>query len=280
MNTLLIKSIQLLSILVVALCGIWMVSDYSVNFARAEASPRSTLEQAAATQTALEQAPPEQIAPELQALALNYYDRGYKSIMINGQALNYRRAAWEGSPESLLLALEEQIVKSKDSLQPLRFSQSGPGWFLAGRLPNPEQPSSHGYMLKADQEMFGTQVWIWDFTVSANVFGHQQATSGLPNKIIPMSDSKLLFSSQSSHPGQQNWFAGFSAPGSVAAHAAYYKTMLEQSGFWLAQTQLESPTDSRLLTYKTRLEEISVSISPSADNPEQIIDIIQFRKHE
>ncbi len=269
MGTLLIKSIQVLSILVVALCGTWLATDYSVNFARAEISPRTAIEQVVPEQTATAQT-----APELQALALNYHDHGYKSIMINGQALNYRRASWEGSPESLLLALEEQIVKNPDIPQQLRFSQSGPGWFLAGRLPDPEQASSHGYMLKAEQ------AWIWDFTTSVNVSSHKQAKSGLPHAFIPMTDSELLFSSQSLNPGRQNWLAGFSASGSVVTHSAYYQSMLEQSGYWLAQPPLENPSGSHLLAYKNKLEEISVSISPSTDNPEQSIDIVQFRKHQ
>jgi len=275
MGSLLIKSIQALSILVVALCGTWLATDYSVNFARAEISPRAALEQVVPEQTATTQT-----APELQLLALNYHDHGYKSIMINGQALNYRRATWEGSPESLLLALEEQIANSTDMLQQLRFSQSGPGWFLAGRLPDSEQASSHGYMLKAEQTRSGTQAWLWDFTHSINVSSPGQATSGLPHAFIPMTDSELLFSSQNINPERQNWLAGFSASGSVATHSAYYQAMLEQSGYWLAQAPLENPSGSHLLTYKNKVEEISVSISPSADNPEQSIDIIQFRKHQ
>lgn len=280
MSTLLIKSIQILSILIMALCGTWLASDYSVNFARAEISPRTAREQAAPKPASPGQAAAAQTAPELQALALNYHDRGYKSVMVNGQTLHYRRATWKGSPESLLLALEAQIANNKGSQQPLRFSQSGPGWFLAGRLPDPKQASSHGYMLKAEQKISGTQAWIWDFTNSFNASDNQQATSGLPHKFIPIAESKLLFSSQSSNQRQQNWLAGFSAPGSVATHSAYYQAMLEQSGYWPVRAPLESSVGSNLLAYKNSVEEISISISLSADNPEQIINIVQFRKHE
>lgn len=280
MSPCIIKSIQVLCILLVAFCGTWLASSYSVNFARAEVSPHAALEQLTLKQTSLEPAATAQIAPELQALALNYHDRGYKNIMINGQALHYRRAVWEGTPASLLLALEKQIANDKDSPRPLRFSQSGPGWFLSGRLPDPEQPSSHGYMLKADQKISGTQVWIWDFTASVNTTNHGQATSGLPHQLIPIPDSKLLFSSQNIKPGPQNWLAGFSAPGSVATHSAYYQAMLKQSGYWLAQAPLENSAGSQLLAYQNDREEINVSISPSADNPQQIIDIVQFRKYE
>jgi len=264
MNRLLIQSARIASILALLLGGITVAHNYSINFARAASAPSVRYPS----------------APELRALNLDYLEPDAQSIVINGQPMRTRRAFWPDTPASLLLALENQTAKASASTASRYFSQTGSGWFVAGRLPDPLKITSRGYMIKAEQQANGTQIWLWDFTRAIDLGNTEASIAGLPKGIQAMAQTQLLFSSQQFKAERQISLAGFSGPGSVDSHARHYQAVLQKAGYKAVQASSHKSAANPLLIYKNADAEVSISISAATDNPGHSIDIVQFRKHK
>ncbi len=262
MNSIIIKSLRILSILSLMLGGSWLAQHYSVNYARADISP--------------ELLTPLQLPAELQSLALRFSLEGGQNTMVNGQPFQTRIGRWSGSPRSLQRALQQQITASSPTPSTQYFTQSGEGWFIAGKLPTPGIISSQGYMIRAEQQKNSTRVWLWTYLDSGPVENQPFVVMDL----LPVANAERLFSSSNHSPGRKNWISGYSAPGTVEAHRRHYSKQLKNAGYIQAATVATDKNAAQLLSFYNNTSEISILVSPSTDNPELSIDIVQFRQHE